>query len=194
MPESNLTKRALASAMKRLMEDHPFEKVGVSDICDACGVSRKTFYYHFQDKYQLAEWIFNTEFIGMLQQTKLSDRWAFATAVCQYFYREKEFYAALLRYDGQNSFRKYFQSFLFESLEKIILPEDTKLMAMAHQDGVRLDEVRDFCSQFLSDALLVSILRWLTEGARMPPEQFVARLKGVSDILLIRAEELLEEF
>lgn len=29
MPDSNITKRALASALKELMEDSPFSKIGV---------------------------------------------------------------------------------------------------------------------------------------------------------------------
>ena len=63
MPESNITKRVLASTLKELVTARPFEKVSVSDICDACGVSRKTFYYHFQDKYELLEWIIMTELL-----------------------------------------------------------------------------------------------------------------------------------
>ena len=50
MPESNLTKKALAQTLKDLIHTQSFEKIGVNDICDACQVSRKTFYYHFRDK------------------------------------------------------------------------------------------------------------------------------------------------
>ena len=86
-----MTKRALAAAFKDLVCQYSFEKVNVSDICDACGVSRKTFYYHFQDKYELAEWIFNTEFIAVLKETDTSDQWAFAAAICQYFFKERTY-------------------------------------------------------------------------------------------------------
>ena len=34
MPDSNITKKALAMAMKELMEQIPFSKISVSDICD----------------------------------------------------------------------------------------------------------------------------------------------------------------
>ena len=56
--DSNLTKRALAAAMKELMEQMPFSKISVSDIAEQCGMNRKSFYYHFKDKYDLVNWHF----------------------------------------------------------------------------------------------------------------------------------------
>ena len=53
MSDSNFTKNALAQSMKNLMRRRPFEKISVSDICVECGINRKSFYYHFRDKYDL---------------------------------------------------------------------------------------------------------------------------------------------
>ena len=58
MSDSNLTKNALAASMKKLMREKPFDKISVSDICIDCGINRKSFYYHFRDKYDLVNWIF----------------------------------------------------------------------------------------------------------------------------------------
>ena len=58
MADSNITKNALATSLKKLMREKPFEKISVSDICDDCGMNRKSFYYHFKDKYDLVNWIF----------------------------------------------------------------------------------------------------------------------------------------
>lgn len=91
MADSNLTKRALAHGLKQMVAAQPFEKVNVRDLCGICGVSRKTFYYHFRDKYELAEWIFNTEFISVLNEAEMEDRWLFVSAVCRYFHRERTF-------------------------------------------------------------------------------------------------------
>lgn len=44
MPESMITKHALADALKGLMAKNPLEKITVGDICNACGMSRKGFY------------------------------------------------------------------------------------------------------------------------------------------------------
>ena len=61
MADSNITKNALAVSMKKLMEKKPFSKISVGDICEDCGMNRKSFYYHFKDKYDLVNWIFDTE-------------------------------------------------------------------------------------------------------------------------------------
>ena len=58
MADSNITKRALAAALKELMEQKPFSKINVAEICEKCGMNRKSFYYHFKDKYDLVNWIF----------------------------------------------------------------------------------------------------------------------------------------
>ena len=68
MPDSNITKRALAAALKELMETKPFSKISVSDICQACDMSRKSFYYHFQDKFDLVNWIYYTECVAVLKE------------------------------------------------------------------------------------------------------------------------------
>ena len=65
MADSNLTKRAFARAMKALMSEKPFEKISVGDICERCDMNRKSFYYHFRDKYDLVNWIFDTEFVPL---------------------------------------------------------------------------------------------------------------------------------
>ena len=70
MAESSITKNALAEALKGLMMEKNFEKISVSDICDRCNMNRKSFYYHFRDKYDLLNWIF---YIGFMEHIKFDD-------------------------------------------------------------------------------------------------------------------------
>jgi len=63
--ESNITKKALSSALKELIQEKPFEKISVADICQKCNLNRQSFYYHFKDKYDLVNWVFDTEFIAV---------------------------------------------------------------------------------------------------------------------------------
>ena len=53
MADSSITKNALAMALKQLMKTQGFDKISVSEICKECGMNRKSFYYHFRDKYDL---------------------------------------------------------------------------------------------------------------------------------------------
>lgn len=49
------TREIIMNAAFRLFEQHPFKEVTVQDILDESGVSRRTFYRYFRDKYELQE-------------------------------------------------------------------------------------------------------------------------------------------
>ena len=66
---SQITKRALASALKELLEHKPLNKITIADITEQCGVNRQTFYYHFQDIYALLEWIYTTDAQRLLEES-----------------------------------------------------------------------------------------------------------------------------
>ena len=52
---TQVTKRALEEALKRLLLEKPLSKITIQDLADECGISRMTFYYHFKDIYDLVE-------------------------------------------------------------------------------------------------------------------------------------------
>ena len=110
--DSNLTKRALAAAMKELMEQMPFSKISVSDIAEQCGMNRKSFYYHFKDKYDLVNWIFDMEYLQLSSRQDYAGIWDFLTELCSFFYENRSFYRRALRIEGQNSFLEHFKDCL----------------------------------------------------------------------------------
>lgn len=164
MPDSNITKKALAQSLKELMRKQPFAKISVADICEGCGMSRKSFYYHFKDKYDLVNWIFDMEFIRSIQGRERETGWELFQTLCHYFYQERDFYRCAIQIQGQNSFREYFQEVLSPVLENVASD-----LLMDNRD-------REFCVPFFSDAILASILRWLTAAQPDPPEQYLAQL------------------
>ena len=52
------TKESLAAALKQLMNVKPIGKITVKELVEICGVNRQTVYYHFDDVYDLLEWVF----------------------------------------------------------------------------------------------------------------------------------------
>lgn len=178
MPDSSGTKRALAQTMKDLMARAPFAKISVGDICAACGMSRKSFYYHFRDKYDLVNWIFSTEFLQAIRLEGYPNGWGLLADMCTYFYREQDFYRCALQITGQNSFREYF-------IETV-----TPLVSLFAEDLFEGVDHADFYLAFVSDGVLMSIIRWLTDGAQIPPEEFLHQLRG---ILLRLARRTIDE-
>ena len=57
---SEITKRAFASSLKKMLAKRPLEKIRVIDITEDCGVNRQTFYYHFHDIPEVVECHFTT--------------------------------------------------------------------------------------------------------------------------------------
>ena len=53
---SKLAKQALLQAFGELLEEKPFNKITITDITARCGLNRMTFYYHFDNIYELMIW------------------------------------------------------------------------------------------------------------------------------------------
>ena len=51
------TKETIAEAAKKLMFEKKAKKLTVKDIVEECGITRQTFYYHFEDIPDMLSWI-----------------------------------------------------------------------------------------------------------------------------------------
>ncbi len=69
------TKQALADAFLKLLSKKTLDKITISDIVEASGYNRQTFYYHFHDVYDMMEWIFTMETQRALEAPLTSDNW-----------------------------------------------------------------------------------------------------------------------
>jgi len=61
---AEITKQWIADRMREIMKHKPIDKIRVTEICQAAGIQRPTFYYHFKDKYDLVAWMFCTDAYG----------------------------------------------------------------------------------------------------------------------------------
>lgn len=58
---TNNTKNELGRALYTLLGKKNLDRITVADITGLCGLNRQTFYYHFHDVYELAEWLIDRE-------------------------------------------------------------------------------------------------------------------------------------
>lgn len=84
------TKRLLADSLRQLLEKKPLEKITVKEIVENCGVNRQTFYYNFQDIYDLVEWIFRDTSEQLLATEHCAGDWKARLAVTAHYLRENE--------------------------------------------------------------------------------------------------------
>ena len=177
LADSNITKKALAQALKGLMEEEEFSKISVADICNRCGMNRKSFYYHFKDKYDLVNWIFDIEFLAVVNVETQDNTWELLEKCCNYFYENKSFYRNALKIKGQNSLEEHFIDLLIPVVE----------------DSVRKvlgDEVKtEFYINFCIDAFFGSIKRWIMDKNCVEPKEFLEQVKSCIHIIGVRDEE-----
>jgi AcrR family transcriptional regulator len=50
-------KRQIAAMFLEMAKKKPVDKITVTDLVEACDISRQTFYYHFQDLLEVIEWL-----------------------------------------------------------------------------------------------------------------------------------------
>ena len=55
------TKLQMSESLKRLIKDRPFSKITVQDIVSDCSINRNTFYYHFENTYDLLSFTYEQE-------------------------------------------------------------------------------------------------------------------------------------
>lgn len=165
MSDSSITKNALAAAMKKLMTKYPMEKIKISDIVKLCDLNRQSFYYHFKDKYDLVNWIFYTEFFENIESSLEDPIWNLIEKICEFFYENRAFYSNALKVKGQNSFSEYF----IEILHPIVYSQLEEIF--------KDDPNENFYATFFTDAIRVSITRWLLEGSKQSPHEFVELIK-----------------
>ena len=190
MADSNITKQALSAALKELMDEQPFEKISVSDICHRCHMNRKSFYYHFKDKYDLANWIFDTEFIELTKVYSLDvmnvsnsfeERWLGLVVVCEYFYENRNFYRRILQVEGQNSFSSHFRDFMYPILQH-------RVVELAQQD-----DVPQMVLDFIVDGLECTIERWLLDKNCVTAKEFIDNIKQLIYVLILGMSKRTQE-
>ena len=101
------TKIALEAAMQELLREKPLEQIRVRELADRCGIRRQSFYYHFNDVYELLDWS-----IGREQERLLRRQTGFVTwqqvylDLQQYIAENRAYYQTILRIRGRERLRE----------------------------------------------------------------------------------------
>ena len=66
-------KGMIADAFVSLSAEKPIDKITVKDLVEKCGISRQTFYYHFQDILEVIEWSAEQAFQQLLERSLATD-------------------------------------------------------------------------------------------------------------------------
>ncbi|NLG92894.1 MAG: dihydroxyacetone kinase transcriptional activator DhaS [Clostridiales bacterium] len=166
---SSVTKRALAASLKKLMEKTPLDKITVVDVVTECGVNRQTFYYHFQDIYDLLGWIYRTEAIDGIAGFRTYSTWPQGfLMIFQYVMANKAFCKNTFHSIG----REHLDHFLHEVTYDLMMGVINEVA-----DGKNVsDQEKDFMANFYSYAFIGILAQWILDDMQEDPKRIVNNL------------------
>lgn len=133
------TEHQFADILKKMMETVPLDEISVVSLSKKCGVSRKTFYYHFRDVYDLLTLVFLDE-KSSLKPDEILTNDDLLTSIFNYYSKNAKFVDAALNSAGKD----LFQEFIFNYCYSVILNnfinknlESKKLTANEKKDIAR---------------------------------------------------------
>lgn len=156
----------LAESFKELASKQPIEKITIKEITDRAGVIRPTFYNHFQDKYELLEWIISTELLEPVEP--LISNGMINEALILLFTnieKEKEFYTRASRLEGQNSFGSIAQI----CVEKVLLTVIRNSSEGKKTKYVWLTPER--IAEYYAQSMCYVVITWIQSGMTIPPRE-----------------------
>lgn len=181
---TSTTKESLGSALKKMMAVKPIEKITVKDLVEICGVNRQTFYYHFDDVYDLLEWVFEEDANRVLPQEVVYDHWR-EDVLCFFNYLIDNSEFILNIYNSQS--RTYMLRYFKRKLQNCI-----RSFAVIVSEGKNIDRGDfEFVVEYYSNCVVGLISQWLDLGMQLPKEVTPARLMIV---LESSVEELFKRF
>ncbi len=168
MQHKKEVKVLLAECFKELVLEKPIEKITIKEITDRAGVIRVTFYNHFQDKYELLEWICQEEVANPVRILLFNDMEKEAvTFMFTNILKNKEFYMHAARLEGQNSFESIVRGCFTEVIAAYLKEQS--------QAGPRKYSwlTPEWVAEFYSQALTYVLLSWIKSGMQESPESMV---------------------
>ena len=174
----------LADSFKELVLEKPVEKITIKEITDRAGVIRVTFYNHFQDKYELLEWICREEIVSptkILFQNNM--RREAVTFIFTAILKNKEFYSHVAHTQGQNSFSSTVRQLVSETIEEHFLANKSG----KHEKYSLLTE--KWIADYYAMSLTYILMSWIDRDMDIPPEDMVNIYEHVAQHSLISLPE-----
>lgn len=178
------TRLALGEALKRALVTTPLDRVTVSGLTAAAGITRQAFYYHFSDVHDLAAWLFKHEIAHHVMSHATHAEWS-------------EGFLDLLLWMREHAeqTRQTVRALTHEDLVRFIHAE-FRLVTTAIVDELAEGreigaEERSFIIDHYTTAAVGHLLRWLATDMRADPYLLTEKIERIMHGAISRS---LDEF
>lgn len=163
------TKIAIMESFTLLLNQRPFEKITVKEIVSFCKINRNTFYYYFQDKYDLLDTIFKIQAGRFISVTSTYNSWKEGfLETSKFIYTNKN--AIINAYNGVG--REEVEKYLYDVITPIMISfvrNEAKDMNANEEDII-------FIANFYKYALIGMVLDWVANGMKEDISDMIEKL------------------
>ncbi|CAM5211770.1 hypothetical protein UACE39S_03309 [Ureibacillus acetophenoni] len=166
MKNSIETKRILATSLKELMKTKSLEKISIRELTDNADVNRQTFYYHFEDIYDLLKWTFQQEALQLLAAHESVNVWQEGLLqLFHYLDENREFSTCALRSLGRSHLKRFFYTDIYNIIGRVVSEFGEKLHAPK--------DYMSFLTHFFTVSLASLVESWLMGEMDETPEKLI---------------------
>ena len=170
--KSDATKVAMSNALKEQLKKKKLSKITINDIASACNISRMTFYYHFQDIYDLTEWTLEETAGRAIGENRTYESWQQGF---EGLLRELQANQTLILNIYRSMDREMIERYLLKKAESLLMP------VVEHEShGLPVNEEnKRRVAIFYSYAFLGVLMEWIGKGMAAPPREVVKMVSAI---------------
>ncbi|WP_125702745.1 TetR/AcrR family transcriptional regulator C-terminal domain-containing protein [Lacticaseibacillus daqingensis] len=152
---TNETKQLLAHTLREMMTTTALDHITINALTTRAGVTRNTFYYHFEDIYSLLAWVYEQEIVTQMEKYAVIDRWDTAYAMLlDYIDDNRAFCLASFNSVGRDLLERLLATVAEQLVRRVVVGADPTLPKPLQED---------ICN-FYGLAIVAQIIQWLMRG------------------------------
>ena len=173
------TKKLLAETLKKAMRSKPFSKITVSEIITACGVNRKTFYYHFEDIYALLKWMLEEETVEVVKHFDLLVDYKEAIRFVMNYVDEND-YIISCAYDsiGRDEMKRFFCADFTSVILSVINEAEKNFCLQIDPD------LKEYVAKFYTEAISGMLIDWVKNKDSQDREKTIGYMTTIIESAL----------
>ena len=165
------TKQMIADSLFGLLEHKKIDDITVKYLVEYCGISRQTFYYHFQDIYDLVEWACIEDASKALQGKKTYETWQ--EGLLQIFeavLENKPFILNAYRCISREQMERFLYQLTY-GLIRGVVEEQSRGTAISEED-------KSFIAEFYKYSFVGVMLDWIRQGMTDDPQVLTGKISA----------------
>lgn len=168
--QKNKTKKLLKNALIELLQKKQFESIKLNEICEVGLVHKTTFYNHFQDKYELLNYLIKYFIDDIFKNINYQNDFTIyilniTRKVVMHIYDNKKIVKKILSNDQNNICRNITYNTFIQSLKQIVNSNEMNNIPI------------NYILIFYVNAIFSVIIEWISSGMKDSEEIILDNIK-----------------